>query len=360
MGVKVLAVISEASRDKISDFKDQFNTSYLVLADPNDTVKKLYKVQNEVTTIIVDREGVVRYIGGFTTWTEMAKQVETISASEEDILMEPDLSTVQLATESLKGEKKYVRWKAARALGEMGDTSAVPDLLKALDDLDRFVRLHVMQALGKLSDKQAVEPLLEVVKRREDEGEAEIAIQSLGQIGDRSALPTLLDALNDKSKLIRQSAVKALGNMKDERAVSKLIPLIYRSEFEEEAINALADIGEVAVESIMKLLEGTDKVYYGAASEVLVRMIEKSGPELVAKALNQEGRTVCIQATAPKELARIQIQLGRGYRERKMYDEAISVLNQVFVSEDDYEGRMRRHDELMRCYRESRRKPGNQ
>lgn len=363
MGVKVLAVISEASREKISGFSDRFETSYLVLADPKDSVRELYKVQGDSTTIIVDREGIVRYVGGFTTWTEMAKQVENTSASEEGILTEPDLSTVELATEALKSEKKYVRWKAAKALGDMrwattqgSPYDAMPDLLKALDDSDRYVRLHVMQALGKLNDERAVEPLLKVVKLREYEGAREIAIIALGQIGDKSALPTLLEAMHDKSKLIRQSVVMALGNMKDERAVSKLIPLIYRSEFEEEAINSLADIGEVAVEPMMKLLEGRTKKYYDAASEVLIRMVESSGPEPVVKALNQEGRSARIRITSPKELARIQIQLGRGYRERRMYDEAISILKQVSIPKDYHEGQMRRHDELMRCYRESRRR----
>jgi len=355
MRVKVLAVIAGANKDRISNFKHDF--SYTALADPNDTVRELYKVRDNPTTLILDREGTVRYIGGFTTWTEMAKQVETISASEEGILTEPDLSTVQLAAKSLKSEKKYLRWKAAKALGEMLNEDAVPDLLKALNDSDRYVRLHVIQALGKIGDKRAVEPLLEVIEQSDDEGAIELAIQALGQIGSQSALPALMDALNDKSKLIRLSAIKALGNMRDERAVSKLIPLIYRSEFEEEAVNALADMGEVAVEDITKLLEGVDKRYYGAASDVLVQMVENSGPEPVAKALNQEGRTARIRKNAPKELARIQIQLGRGYRERKMYDEAISILNQVAAPKDDYEGRMHRHDELMRCYRESRRKP---
>jgi len=364
MGVKVLAVISEASREKISGFRDSFETSYTALADPKDTVRKLYKVRGDSTTIIVDREGIVRYVGGFTTWTEMAKQVENISASEEGILTEPDLSTVQLATESLKSEKKYIRWKAAKTLGEMGGATtqgspynAVPDLLRTLDYSDRYVRLHVMQALGKLNDERAVEPLLEVVKLSDDEGEREIAIRALGQIGDKSALPTLLDAMTDKSKLIRQSAIMALGNMKDERTVLKLIPLVYRSEFEEEAINSLADIGEVALPLIMKLLEGKARKYYEAASEVLIRMVESSGPEAVAKALNQERRIAHIRRNAPKELARIQIQLGRGYRERRMYDEAISTLKQASIPKDYYEGQMRRHDELMRCYRESRRRP---
>ncbi len=357
MGVKVLAVISEASREKISGFRDRFETSYLVLADPKDTVKKLYEFRNDPTTIIVDREGIVRYVGGFITWTEMAKQVETISASEEGILTEPDLSTVQLAAKSLESEKRYLRWKATKALGEMGDASIVPDLLKALDDSDRYVRLHVMQALGKIGDKRAVEPLIEVIKVSDDEGAREIAIRALGQIEDKSALPTLLEAMSDKSKLIRQSVVMALGNMKDERAVLKLIPLIYRSEFEEEAINSLADIGEVALPFIMKLLEGRAKKYYETASEVLIRMVESSGPEPVAKALNQERRIARIRRNAPKELARIQIQLGRGYRERRMYDEAISTLKQVSIPKDYYEGQMRRHDELMRCYRESRRRP---
>ena len=81
-GVKVLAVIAEADRDKISGFREEFRTSYTILADPKNSVWKLYDLQTSPTTIIMGKSGIVHYIGGFTTWTEMIEQVELIRAKK--------------------------------------------------------------------------------------------------------------------------------------------------------------------------------------------------------------------------------------------------------------------------------------
>ena len=52
------------------------------------------------------------------------------------------------------------REAAAKALGELGDTRAVPPLVDALDDSVAAVCVAAATALGEIGDRQAVEPLL--------------------------------------------------------------------------------------------------------------------------------------------------------------------------------------------------------
>lgn len=52
-----------------------------------------------------------------------------------------------------------VRWAATHMLGRLGDTKALPTLLRALKDEDHRVRLAAAEALGTLGDSRAV-PML--------------------------------------------------------------------------------------------------------------------------------------------------------------------------------------------------------
>lgn len=81
-----------------------------------------------------------------------------------------------------------LKWNAAIALGNFKKYSKIVDtLLDALTDKTLYVR--------------------------------EAAIQSLGEIGSRKAVPYLIFALNDKSFTIRMSAIKALGKIGDGAAI---------------------------------------------------------------------------------------------------------------------------------------------
>lgn len=66
---------------------------------------------------------------------------------------------------ALKYEKKsQMRGKAALALGEMRDPSAVGSLIGALDDESGVVRKKAVEALGLIADERAEGPLSRVLK----------------------------------------------------------------------------------------------------------------------------------------------------------------------------------------------------
>lgn len=110
---------------------------------------------------------------------------------------------------------------AARVLGKIGDRRAVPALMEALQAPSKYVRHYAAWALGTLADRQAV-PALMTALRNEDQDLRRYAAKSLGEIGDRQAALALIVALQDEDGGARQYAAEALGKIRDTRAVPAL------------------------------------------------------------------------------------------------------------------------------------------
>jgi HEAT repeat protein len=60
---------------------------------------------------------------------------------------------------ALKDENKWVRFAAADALGNIGDSGSVDHLIGMLNDGDQDVRFVTAEALGKLGDPRATDAL---------------------------------------------------------------------------------------------------------------------------------------------------------------------------------------------------------
>jgi vesicle coat complex subunit len=84
-------------------------------------------------------------------------------------------------------------------LGKIGSETAIPGLLKALEDSDSLVR--------------------------------EEAAEVLGNIGSETAIPGLLKALEDSNKDVRMYAAEALGNIGSEAAMTELIKCLKNPDF---------------------------------------------------------------------------------------------------------------------------------
>ena len=155
--------------------------------------------------------------------------------------------------EVLKNPDPDIRWKAAVALGEIGDPRGIDPLVKLLDDSDRFVRsraayalIHIgppalpslsgalnhpdatvrlgaVGVLGKIGDPQAISALVNALADQSPDVRQE-AISALSRQGDR-AIAALSDRLHDPDRFIRRRAVLALAGMKDE----KVMPILLRA-----------------------------------------------------------------------------------------------------------------------------------
>lgn len=126
--------------------------------------------------------------------------------------------------EDLKDQDPSKRAGAAEALGGIKDARAVEPLIIALKDQDQRVRMNAASTLGKMKDARAVEALIAVLNDPVDEVQI-YATLALAKIGD-PALKPLIAALKDRNTNVQFRAAKALGAIKDFRAVEPLIEVM--------------------------------------------------------------------------------------------------------------------------------------
>jgi HEAT repeat protein/beta-lactamase regulating signal transducer with metallopeptidase domain len=104
-----------------------------------------------------------------------------------------------------------------------GSSAAVMPLVSALTDSDIGVRQSAVRALGELEDPRAVEALMNALARDADAKVRETAAWALGQIEDHKAVPALLDALQrDQVPAVRKQSAWALGQIEDASSVPGL------------------------------------------------------------------------------------------------------------------------------------------
>jgi len=116
-----------------------------------------------------------------------------------------------------------VRNFAAVMLGARRERRAVDRLIAALGDADVNVRHAAAASLGQIGDPKAVLPLVQVL--RTEPWLQYPAIGALGEIGDPQAEPALLHLLDDE--LLRGPAMEALGRLAGREALPRLVPHLY-------------------------------------------------------------------------------------------------------------------------------------
>ena len=173
-----------------------------------------------------------------------------------------------------------VREDAAKALGKIGDITAVKYLTKALGDETLPVRLAVAEALANIADASAVEPLIATLQDKQHYRYREAVARTLGQIGDVGAMETLVALLRDSVSDVRKAAIKALvkisldwpqSDAARQQVPEFIVALRNRDTYvRKAAAEVLGEIGDVfAVDSLVTLLKDKDPVVSGVAAESL-------------------------------------------------------------------------------------------
>lgn len=109
------------------------------------------------------------------------------------------------------------RRKAVDTLGKIGNKFAIPFLRQALKDSDVLVRISVAKALGKMGDSSGIPILIEALKDKRPDVRQDV-VKALGKTGDTSVIPVLREALKDENVKVRQQATDALVNLGDKSA----------------------------------------------------------------------------------------------------------------------------------------------
>jgi len=188
--------------------------------------------------------------------------------------------------EMLNSQDPGKKGEAIMAVGMIGRQAqeAEPALIEALKDQDKDVRWLAAQQLGSIDPGEgAVQPLCDVLKNKQEEVRVRAsAAYSLGRIRAdvRTAVPALSEALNSEDSLLGVNAAGSLIKIYpslNEKSLKALLNGLKdnRSYVRNSAIRALGQMGQDAKEAVPELaraLNDEDKMCRLAAAQALERM----------------------------------------------------------------------------------------
>lgn len=115
-----------------------------------------------------------------------------------------------------------IRAGAARVVGRLRVTAAGPALIKAVNDSQQPVRFAAMRALGEIGEQTAIQALTQQLDHyRKGEG-AWSALDGLAKIGHPSSLPVFKARLTDRDPFLRRAAAEGLGRAADNSSIAAL------------------------------------------------------------------------------------------------------------------------------------------
>ena len=119
-------------------------------------------------------------------------------------------------------DEPNIRHLAARHLGKLGHTDAIPKITELLSADDVAVRRAAIRALGDLRASSARDALQELAESDDDLGIRNWALQALGQTRDRRVMRYLVGEVYETEFERRRVAAFALGELGDRRALPEL------------------------------------------------------------------------------------------------------------------------------------------
>jgi len=164
-----------------------------------------------------------------------------------------------------------LRWRAARALGLIGDMNAEEALRKATSDSEPLVRAQALFALGRLKADY------------------------------KESLTTVISAMGDKEVQVRRAAVRTLAMIQADRKVT--IPLVVKMLEDADqnvamrAVSAIAEAGAEAVPALNAALANPQARYWACIA--LSEMGDKAKDAVpgLARALSDEQPQTRLQAS---------------------------------------------------------------
>lgn len=118
-----------------------------------------------------------------------------------------------LSTALLNDGNEFVRGECARAIGAIGDKSCVPSLIKALKDKSPEARAPTAEVLGDFQVKEASQEIATMVEQDRSYEVRASCAYALGKIKDKTTLPALVNALSDEYQQVRVRALDSLRNI---------------------------------------------------------------------------------------------------------------------------------------------------
>ncbi len=194
--------------------------------------------------------------------------------------------------ETFEQGKLEDRVRVAPAMGRSRDKRATDLLLEAYNPRKSNPRetLALTEALGLSADKRAIPPLQaawDYMRTADMQMEGELPghlqalrlriLEAFARVGGPEAIAVLSTAVNDADPRVVAEAAKGLGLLRVKDAIPALQQLAVKGgNVGQSAIEALADIGDKrAINTLEQLLTGSDKLVDAQARYALARLGQK-------------------------------------------------------------------------------------
>jgi len=189
---------------------------YLTLLDAGPATRSpVHTVTNDERQPVLAHKSLtalIEHVG--TRWRSGAYSISEDGVVTETTAAAPDAAGAQLAL--LRDPDESVRWSAVRALGDLRDQRAVPELIRALDDPAEDVATQAAASLGLIKARDAIAALIQALERSRPQTRNTSA-WALGEMQAEAAREALTRALNDPMGMVRQSAAAALQRLDKKR-----------------------------------------------------------------------------------------------------------------------------------------------
>jgi HEAT repeats len=219
----------------------------------------------------------------------------------------------RVAMSAARDKRPAMRETAIYILGLLESPVATSTLIQALDDPVPSVRMQAVKALGRVGEPSAVPALLNALRGADEQFGSQI-FSALVKLG-RAAVPALIDASNSHSTWMRWQAMRALGAIRDRRALPVLVSALSDKDHSVAWMGAkgLTQYGRLALEPVLRMLIRVEITPWlvETASYVLnnqIRYDSKLKPYLepVLERLHALGFRVGTSNAAQQALARLQ------------------------------------------------------
>jgi HEAT repeat protein len=192
-----------------------------------------------------------------------------------------DERAVDILLKQMQSDSEFTRSIDAIALGKMGSEKALPYLISRLRDVSAGVRSNSAFALARIGNETAVDPLIGVLESGKSyKGKANDSINAIVDV--------------------RQSAILALGELRDTRATSSLIGILTdKEERNDVRMVAASALGEIGAPGTVETLKGI------IADNKTDNRIKKKAFLALSKTKNQDVAGILIGKLGDKEFGDI-------------------------------------------------------
>ena len=221
---------------------------------------------------------------------------------------EPILPALNLATQTNAAQ---VRMHAAKMIGQLKAEEAIPSLIYLLADLDVYVRTESIKALTAIGEA-SIDPLIEVL---DTDAQNILPDENSNEYVELTSnyhylANAYIDTTRRENHRMRTqaAAAQALGALKAEEAISRLISLLDDDDLRASAGAALQAMKGVAIPGLINALKDPRDDVRIRSAEVLVGIIDLRSVDGLSEALMTDARKD-VRAAAAKTLSVLR---GRG------------------------------------------------